>query len=118
MQELKGECETFDQVAGAEVYNLWGKVILRLRDENNFILHAICSGLSDVSIVKDKFVVSSDNNAELNIVEENTDKLNEIIKSLGYNLSVEVNHLESPRVINENNIQILKKAFGDDLIIE
>ena len=118
LQELKGDREVFEKVAGAEVYNLWGKVILRLRDENDFILHAICSGLSNVNIVNDKFVISSDNDAELNTVEENADKLNEIIKSLGYNLSVEVNHLESPRVINENNIKVLKKAFGDDLIIE
>lgn len=118
LQELKGESAVFEKVASAEVYNLWGKVILRLRDENDFILHAICSGLSNVNIVNDKFIISSDNDAELSTVEENVDKLNEIIKSFGYNLSVEVNHLESPRVINENNIKVLKKAFGDDLIIE
>lgn len=118
LQELKGEREVFEKIDGAEVYNLWGKVILKLRDENDFILHAICSGLSKVNIVNDKFVISSDNDAELSTIEENVDKLNEIIKSLGYNLSVEVNYLESPRVINENNIKILKKAFGDDLVIE
>ena len=118
LQELKGEREVFEKIDGAEVYNLWGKVILKLRDENDFILHAICSGLSKVNIVNDKFVISSDNDAELGTIEENVDKLNEIIKLLGYNLSVEVNYLESPRVINENNIKILKKAFGDDLVIE
>ncbi len=101
-----------------EALNIWGKIILKLRDNNNFILHAICGGISNVTILNDNLIIGSDNEIELDTINENIDSLNAILKELGYNYTVLTNFIESPRVVNSNNIKLLKSIFGDDLIVE
>ena len=101
-----------------EALNIWGKIILKLRENNNFILHAICGGISNVTILNDNLIIGSDNEIELDTINENTDSLNAILEELGYNYTVLTNFIESPRVVNSNNIKLLKSIFGDDLIVE
>lgn len=93
-------------------------MILKLRENNNFILHAICGGISNVTIRDNSLVVGSDNQIELETVNENADLLNDILKEIGLSYEIETEFIESPRVVNENNIKLLRSIFKDDVIIQ
>ena len=112
---------TFNESAKTDkgtAMNVWGKIVLALRDSNSFILHAICGGMSDIVIEDNFVVVCTDNDSELDTINSNIDYLNDILKELGYTYKVKTRFVESPRIINLKNIKMLKSIFGDDIIVE
>ncbi len=96
---------------------LWGKIIVYLREHNNNILHIVCGDITDVEIENDKFIIKTTEQSIIDMLNEidNYKQLQNAFKFFGYeNIEIQKN---KKQITDEDNINVLKKYFNNEVII-
>ena len=119
--ELEPENEEFDEIdlvfnENKDVkYEIWGQVLLKIKENNDNLLYAMCDSVTETKIVDDKFILKvKDYQNYLTLKEnENQLKLQNYI-SLFVNKKIEIEY-NNNQINNDEDIKYLKSKFGDKL---
>lgn len=98
--------------------SIWGKVVLYLREHNDRILHVMCGDIRDVEFSGDTFVISSEEDSVINMLNEksNQAELNRALEMFGvFDFVVQK---KKKLASDDENIQILNKFFDNIVEIE
>lgn len=99
--------------------DIWGKVIIHLRESHFVALYIACGEITDVDIQDGKFVIKTTEEYIYQLLkfEDNVKELNKTFKQLGID-NWEVIKKEKKYTKAQLDLQILKQVVGDKLEIE
>ena len=99
--------------------NIWGRIIVYLREHQFIALHIACGDIYDVEMKDGKFIINTTENflPKLLEYENNKNALTNAFKSVGIG-DYEVIKKEKNFTKSQIDIRILKEIFKDDLEIE
>ena len=99
--------------------DIWGKVIIYLREHHAVALHIACGDITDVDFIDDKFIIrtSEDFIYQLLENEDNKKELYSAFNSLGIK-DIEIIKKEKTFTKAQIDLKILREKFGDLLEIE
>lgn len=97
---------------------IWGRVVVKLREQNNIALHIICGDITDVSMENDVFVLSVSEDYIINLLlqPENSNELKKAFNSLGIS-DYKITKKQKQKDVT-SDIETLKRYFGDYLKIK
>ena len=98
--------------------NVWGKIVLYLKENKKVALHVACGDITNVEINGDKLIVRSSDDFLLSILEDGRREIENAIRWQGLNLSLELVKFESKAQLQEKDIVKLTRLFSDKLKIE
>ena len=99
------------------VKNVWGKVVLFLKEHHQVALHVACGDITDVSIDGDRLVVNASEGMLAQILKEGRREIENALRWQGLDLKLEVNLIESKNLPMQEDINKLKKLVGNKLTI-
>lgn len=96
---------------------IWGKLVIKLRENGNIALHIVCGDITDVEIIDDVFVVSSPQQYIVDMLNlpENYKDIQNGLKKLS-SKKLEIRQCEKQKS-DEDNINILNKFFDNRVIV-
>ena len=99
--------------------NVWGKIIIYLREHNAVALHIACGDITDVSYEGDIFYINTTDTFLYDLLksEENVKDLKMAFANFGIK-NFEINKKEKILGKSAQDIAKLKEIFGNKLIIE
>ena len=98
--------------------NIWGKVVLFLRDNREVALHVACGDITDIELVGKKFIVNVQDGLMNNILVEGKRELERALRWQGLDLELEINLKQKYMTKEEQDIEKLKKMFGNNIKIK
>ncbi|MGD9901678.1 MAG: DNA polymerase III subunit gamma/tau [Spirochaetales bacterium] len=114
------EIEHPNKYANISVNQLWGKVLIELRENNQPVLYTVCGEVEPVKIDGNifKLQVSDETVYGKLVKDENLNALQKLLQKLDVDVRIEVTYLkkEVERTKNETE-ELLKQKFGDKLNI-
>lgn len=98
---------------------IWGKIIIKLREKHFVALHIACGDIVDVSFNGETFTinVTEDYIFELLKSEDNFAELKLIFKDFNIE-KIDIVKKDKQLPFMEEDIKVLKKVFGDKLIMK
>ena len=99
--------------------NVWGKVVIYLREHNAVALHIACGDITDVDFDGDTFVINTTDTFLYDLLKsnENVEELKRALKTFGIE-RFEINKKEKNISKSAQDIAKLKEIFGNKLIID
>ena len=99
--------------------NIWGRVIIYLREHHAVALHIACGDITDVSFDGETFFINTSEEFlyELINTQENLKDLKNAFNNFGIN-KFEIIKKEKKLTKSQHDLAKLKQIFGDKLIIE
>lgn len=99
--------------------NIWGKVIIYLREHKAVALHIACGDITDVEYANETFIINTDESFlyELLKTEENLKELKRAFEHFGIK-HFEILKKDKKLSKSQYDLTILKDIFGNKLIIE
>ena len=98
--------------------NVWGKVVLYLKENKIVDLHVACGDITDVAIVGNKLIVRSSDDFLISVLEDGIKELENALRWQGLDLQVEIVKFENINQKQEKDIIKLTKFFNDKLKID
>jgi hypothetical protein len=97
--------------------NIWGKVILYLRENRLIALHVACGDITDVRLEGNNLIVRVDDGMMLNLLSDGKRELERAIswQGLDLNLTIEAKQIKNQ---SDEDIEKLKKIVGNYLEIK
>ena len=119
--ELEPENEEFDEIdlvfnENIDVkYEIWGQVLLKIKENNDNLLYAMCDSVTETKIVDDKFILKVKDYQNYLTLKENENQLKlQNYVSLFVNKKIEIEY-NNNQINNDEDIKYLKSKFGDKL---
>lgn len=97
--------------------NVWGKIVLYLKENKKVALHVACGDITNASIENGFLIIKSSDDFLINILEEGRRELENAIRWQGLDLKLEIVKFESQKQRQDNDISKLVKFFGEKLEI-
>ena len=99
---------------------VWGTLVTNLRQDKMFTLHTACGEIRDVEFVGSKLKVNVKEDYLFSILnkKENVDKILGYLKKIDERIEIEFCFINKQRDNIVENIEKLKKIFGEDLKIK
>ena len=98
--------------------NVWGKVVLYLKENKKVALHVACGDITDVAIEENKLIVRSSDDFLISVLEDGIKELENALRWQGLDLQVEIVKFENIKQKQEKDIIKLTKFFNDKLKID
>ena len=98
--------------------NVWGKVVLYLKENKKVALHVACGDITDVAIEGNKLIVRSSDDFLISVLEDGIKELENALRWQGLDLQVEIVKFENIKQKQEKDIIKLTKFFNDKLKID
>lgn len=97
--------------------NVWGKVVLYLREHRQVALHVACGDITDVQIDGDSLMINIEDGMIYNLLNDGKRQIENALRWQGLDLKVVVNIKKTELSPDEKDILRLKELFGDNLKI-
>ena len=98
--------------------NVWGKVVLYLKEHKKISLYVACGDITDVKIGNGKLYIKSSDDFLISVLDDGKRELENALRWQGLNLEVEIVKFENENQKREKDILKLSKLFGEKLILE
>ncbi len=98
--------------------NVWGKVVLYLKEHKKISLYVACGDITDVKIENGKLYIQSSDDFLISVLDDGKRELENALRWQGLNLEVEIVKFENENQKREKDILKLSKLFGEKLVIE
>lgn len=98
--------------------NVWGKVVLYLKENKKVALHVACGDITDVAIEGNKLIVRSSDDFLISVLEDGIKELENALRWQGLDLQIEIVKFENIKQKQEKDIIKLTKFFNDKLKID
>ncbi len=98
--------------------NVWGKVVLYLREHKKVALHVACGDITNAVIADGKLIIRSSDDFLIDVLENGRKDIETAIRWQGLDLKFEVVKFESKEQKIEKDIKKLRAFFGNNLEIE
>lgn len=93
--------------------NIWGKVVLYLKERKQIALHVACGDITDVALDKNKLIVNVYDGMLVNLLQAGKTDIENAIRWQGIELEVEICVKEVERSCAEKDIKRLKEVFDE-----
>lgn len=100
------------------IKNVWGKIVLYLRENHQIALHVACGDISDVVIKDGRLIISVADNTVLSLLQDGKREIERALSWQGLDLIVDIEQKIIPPSKQEEDIKKLKQIFDDKLIIK
>lgn len=97
--------------------NVWGKVVLYLREQRQVALHVACGDITDVQIDNDSLIINIEDGMIYNLLNDGKRQIENALRWQGLDLKVVINTKKVELSSAEKDILRLKELFGDNLKI-
>lgn len=98
--------------------NVWGKIVLYLKEHKKISLYVACGDITDVKIDDKKLAIKTSDDFLISVLEDGKRELENALRWQGLNLEVEIIKFESVDQMRDKDILKLSKLFGEKLILE
>ena len=98
--------------------NVWGKVVLYLREHRQVALHVACGDITDVSIDGNDLIINIEDGMIYNLLVDGKRQIENVVRWQGFELNVKVNIKNIELSSADQDIKKLKDLFGDKLVIK
>ena len=98
--------------------NVWGKVVLYLKENKKVALHVACGDITDVAIEGNKLIVRSSDDFLISVLVDGIKELENALRWQGLDLQLEIVKFENIKQKQEKDIIKLTKFFNDKLKID
>lgn len=98
--------------------NIWGKVVLYLRENREVALHVACGDITDVELKGNDFIINVNDGMLQNLLIEGKREIERAISWQGLELNVIFNIKKIEKNENQQDIEKLKSLFGNSLKIK
>lgn len=98
--------------------NVWGKVVLYLKEHKKVALHVACGDITNAKIEGDKLIIRSSDNFVIDVLENGRKEIESAIRWQGLDLKFEVQKFESGEQKIGKDIKNLQAMFGKKLNVE
>ena len=98
--------------------NVWGKIVLYLRENKKVALHVACGDITDVAIENNNLVVKTSDDFLIDVLTSGIKDLENAIRWQGLTLGIEIVKFESQTQKQDKDIVKLKRIFGEKLDIQ
>ena len=105
-------------VKNLDVRNVWGKVVLYLKEKKKIALHVACGDITDVEINGSNLIVRNRDEFLVNVLEEGKKDIEQALNWQGLNLEVKIEKIQTEIPKSEQDILKLRKVVGDKLTIK
>ncbi len=120
-KEIEAKKQNGDENAELDPLQVWGKLVKKLREDGEMVLHTFCGACQNVEIDHGVLVLKLTKNEQTTFdkvsMPENKTKFNKILSDLNYNLTFNAVMLERQKTQSELRIEKLSKFFGDYLTV-
>lgn len=93
--------------------NVWGKVVLYLKENKKVALYVACGDITDVKIENDSLIIRSSDDFLVNVLEDGRRDIENALRWQGLDLKLEIVKFESLKQKQEKDILKLIRLFGD-----
>lgn len=100
------------------IKNVWGKVVLYLKENHQIALYVACGDITDVNIIEDVFEISVLDSTMLSVLLDGKREIERALSWQGLNLRVEIKQKIVPPSKDEEDIKKLKEIFKDKLTVK
>lgn len=97
---------------------VWGKVVLFLKEHHQIALHVACGDITDVELRGEDLVINVYDGMLVGLLEDSRREIENALRWQGLDLNVKVNIKVEEKTKEEQDLQTLKKNFGEFLIIK
>lgn len=120
-KEIEIKKKNGDENAEIDALQVWGKVVKKLHEDGEMVLHTFCGACQNVEIENGCLILKLAKN-EQSVYDkvstpENKEKFDKILKDFGYNLTFNAQMLERQKTSNELRLEKLANFFGDYLTV-
>ena len=98
--------------------NVWGKIVLYLRENKKVALHVACGDITDVAIENNNLVIKTSDDFLIDVLTSGIKDLENAIRWQGLTLGIEIVKFESQTQKQDKDIVKLKRIFGEKLDIQ
>lgn len=98
--------------------NVWGKVVLYLKEHKKVALHVACGDITNAQIEGDRLVIRSSDDFLIDVLENGRREIETAIRWQGLDLKFEVVKFESVEQKLNKDIKKLQSFFGSRLTID
>lgn len=97
---------------------IWGKVVLFLKEHREVALHVACGDITDVVVENGVLTITASDNTMLSLLESGKKEIERALSWQGQELAVEIKEKKKTISKTEEDLIKLKKMFGDKLKIK
>lgn len=98
--------------------NVWGKVVLYLKEHKKVALHVACGDITNAKIEDGKLVIRTSDDFLIDILENGRKEIESAIRWQGLDLKFEVVKFASVEQKINKDIKNLQSVFGKKLVVE
>ena len=99
--------------ASSDVREIWGKVVLFLKEHKHVALHVACGDITDVKIEGSSLVISTTDTTVAALLNDGKRDIERALSWQGLEMNVEINKKEILPSKGELDRQKLEKMFGE-----
>ena len=96
--------------------NVWGKVVLYLKENKKVALYVACGDITDVKIENNSLIIRSSDDFLVNVLEDGRRDIENALRWQGLDLKLEIIKFESLKQKQEKDILKLIRLFGDKFV--
>ena len=96
--------------------NIWGKVVLYLKEHKKISLFVACGDITDVQIENKQLLIKTSDDFLVSVLEEGKKELENALRWQGLNMEVKIVKFENNEQLRDKDIIKLKRFFGDKLV--
>ena len=96
--------------------NVWGKVVLYLKEHKKISLFVACGDITDVQIENNQLFIKTSDDFLVSVLEEGKKELENALRWQGLNMEVKIVKFENNEQLRDKDIIKLKRFFGDKLV--
>lgn len=96
--------------------NVWGKVVLYLKENKKVALYVACGDITDVKIENNSLIIRSSDDFLVNVLEDGRRDIENALRWQGLDLKLEIVKFESLKQKQEKDILKLIRLFGDKFV--
>ncbi len=93
-------------------------MVLFLKEHHQIALHVACGDITDVELQNDSLVINVYDGMLVGLLQDGRREIENALRWQGLDLNVKVNIKVEEKSQEEEDLQTLKKTFGDKLIIK
>lgn len=98
--------------------NVWGKVVLYLKEHRQVALHVACGDITDVRLEGQNLVVHVKDQMLVTMLEEGKREIESAIRWQGLDVVLVIEFQEPEKSLQEKDLEKLKPIVGDYLTIK
>lgn len=104
------------EVGSLSPKNVWGKVVLYLKEHKKISLFVACGDITDVQIENNQLFIKTSDDFLVSVLEEGKKELENALRWQGLNMEVKIVKFENDEQLRDKDIIKLKRFFGDKLV--